>query len=156
MPIAFLPGCNLHIDQALRMDIPPSSSLDRKRKLLACHSGAAFDGSRLRFEAGKLRSCFPVARGYCVVVVAVRRAEEFAPWLRGFRDVRAKSFVQARVESLICGNPGDARPVVAGVSELRINYGPDYRLYFQQRGTELIILLAGDDNNTQAKDIKSA
>jgi putative addiction module killer protein len=64
--------------------------------------------------------------------------------------------VQARVERLICGNPGDVRPVGAGVSELRINYGPGYRVYFQQRGTVLIILLAGGDKNTQAKDIQSA
>ena len=89
-------------------------------------------------------------------MVAVRRTEEFARWLRGFRDLRAKSLVQARVERLICGNPGDVRPVGAGVSELRINYGPGYRVYFQQRGTVLIILLAGGDKNTQAKDIQSA
>ena len=89
-------------------------------------------------------------------MVAVRRTEEFARWLRGLRDLRAKSLVQARVERLICGNPGDVRPVGAGVSELRINYGPGYRVYFQQRGTVLIILLAGGDKNTQAKDIQSA
>jgi putative addiction module killer protein len=89
-------------------------------------------------------------------VVAVRRTEEFARWLRALRDLRAKSLVQARVERLICGNPGDVRPVGAGVSELRINYGPGYRVYFQQRGTVLIILLAGGDKNTQAKDIQSA
>ena len=89
-------------------------------------------------------------------MVAVRRTDEFARWLRGLRDLRAKSLVQARVERLICGNPGDVRPVGAGVSELRINYGPGYRVYFQQRGTVLIILLAGGDKNTQAKDIQSA
>ncbi|MFM8277179.1 MAG: type II toxin-antitoxin system RelE/ParE family toxin [Cyanobium sp.] len=64
--------------------------------------------------------------------------------------------VQARVERLICGNPGDVRAVGAGVSELRINYGPGYTVYFQQQGSMLIILLAGGDKSTQAKDIKSA
>ena len=89
-------------------------------------------------------------------MVAVRRTEEFARWLRGLRDLRAKSFVQARIERLISGNPGDVRPVGAGVSELRINYGPGYRVYFQNRGSVLIILLAGGDKSTQAKNIKSA
>jgi putative addiction module killer protein len=64
--------------------------------------------------------------------------------------------VQARVERLISGNPGDIRPVGAGVSELRINFGPGYRVYFQQRGAVLIILLAGGDKSTQAKDIRTA
>jgi putative addiction module killer protein len=64
--------------------------------------------------------------------------------------------VQARIERLICGNPGDVRPVGAGVSELRINHGPGYMVYFQQRGKVLIILLAGGDKSTQAKDIQTA
>jgi putative addiction module killer protein len=64
--------------------------------------------------------------------------------------------VQARVERLISGNQGDVRPVGAGVSELRINFGPGYRVYFQQRGAVLIILLAGGDKSTQAKDIRTA
>jgi putative addiction module killer protein len=89
-------------------------------------------------------------------VTALRRTDEFARWLRGLRDLRAKAIVQARVERLICGNPGDVRPVGAGVSELRINFGPGYRVYFQQRGAVLIILLAGGDKSTQAKDIKTA
>jgi len=90
-------------------------------------------------------------------VVSVRRTEEFARWLRGLRDLRAKAFIQARIErGVISGNPGDVRPVGAGVSELRIHYGPGYRVYFQQRGSMLVILLAGGDKSTQAKDIKSA
>ena len=64
--------------------------------------------------------------------------------------------MQARIERLISGNPGDVRPVGAGVSELRINFGPGYRVYFQQRGAVLIILLAGGDKSTQAKDIRAA
>ena len=89
-------------------------------------------------------------------MVALRRTDEFARWLRGLRDLRAKAIVQARVERLISGNQGDVRPVGAGVSELRINFGPGYRVYFQQRGAVLIILLAGGDKSTQAKDIRTA
>jgi putative addiction module killer protein len=89
-------------------------------------------------------------------VVEVRRTEQFAQWLRGLRDLRAKARVQARVERLIGGIPGDVRPVGSGVSELRINYGPGYRVYYQQRGSTLIILLAGGDKSSQAKDIEKA
>ena len=64
--------------------------------------------------------------------------------------------VLARIERLISGNPGDAKPVGAGVSELRINYGPGYRVYYLQMGTTLIILLAGGDQSSQAKDIQAA
>ena len=89
-------------------------------------------------------------------MTALRRTDEFACWLRSLRDLRAKAIVQARVERLISGNPGDVRPVGAGVSELRINFGRGYRVYFQQRGVALIILLAGGDKSTQAKDIRTA
>ena len=64
--------------------------------------------------------------------------------------------VQARLERLAGGNPGDVEPAGEGVSELRINYGPGYRVYFKQRGRQTIILLAGGDKRTQAKDIKTA
>jgi putative addiction module killer protein len=74
----------------------------------------------------------------------------------GLRDVRAKAKVQARVERLIGGNPGDVRPVGAGMSELRIDLGPGYRIYEQQNGSFLLILLAGGDKSTQARDIESA
>jgi len=64
--------------------------------------------------------------------------------------------VQVRVERLAAGNPGDVRPVGEGVSELRIDYGPGYRVYFTRRGRTVIILLAGGDKRTQAADIKTA
>jgi putative addiction module killer protein len=64
--------------------------------------------------------------------------------------------LQVRIERLASGNPGDVEPVGEGVSELRIDYGPGYRVYFKQRGRELIILLAGGDKSTQAKDIRTA
>jgi putative addiction module killer protein len=89
-------------------------------------------------------------------VLEVRRTEEFARWLRGLRDLRAKAKGQARVERLTGGNPGDGRSEGAGVSELRIDHGPGYRVYNQQKGTFLLIRLAGGDKSTQARDIESA
>lgn len=77
-------------------------------------------------------------------------------WLDGLRDIQARARVLVRVERLAEGNPGDVRPVGKGVSELRINYGPGYRVYFIKHGQEVIILLAGWDKRTQAKDIKTA
>jgi putative addiction module killer protein len=89
-------------------------------------------------------------------VIEVRKTELFARWLDGLGDLQARARVQARIERLAAGNPGDVEPVGEGVSELRINYGPGYRVYFRKRGRELIILLAGGDKSTQARDIKTA
>ena len=89
-------------------------------------------------------------------MIEIRKTDVFAKWLDGLPDLRARARVQARIERLAAGNPGDAEPVGEGVSELRINYGPGYRVYFRQRGRELIILLAGGDKSTQSRDIKSA
>lgn len=86
----------------------------------------------------------------------VRKTEAYARWLDGLRDTRARARVLARVERLAAGNPGDAEPVGEGVSELRINYGPGYRVYYKHQGRELVILLAGGDKGSQAKDIKTA
>jgi putative addiction module killer protein len=89
-------------------------------------------------------------------VVEVRQTERFVRWLEGLRDLRCMAKVLARIERLIGGNPGDVKPVGAGVSELRINYGPGYRVYYLQRGNALNILLAGGDKSLQAKDIEEA
>lgn len=89
-------------------------------------------------------------------MIEIRKTALFAQWLDDLRDIQARARVQARIERLAAGNPGDVEPVGEGVSELRINYGPGYRVYFKQRGCELIILLAGGDKVTQAKDIKAA
>ncbi len=89
-------------------------------------------------------------------MIEIRKTEIFAQWLDGLRDLQARARVQARLERLARGNLGDVEPVGEGVSELRINYGPGYRVYFKKRGRELIILLAGGDKSTQAKDITAA
>ena len=72
------------------------------------------------------------------------------------RDIRARARILVRIERLAAGNPGDVKAVGEGVSELRINYGPGYRVYYKRRGQKVVILLAGGDKSTQAKDIKTA
>ena len=89
-------------------------------------------------------------------MIEIRKTNLFAQWLDNLSDIRARARIQARIERLAAGNPGDVEPVGEGVSELRINYGPGYRVYFKRRGQELIILLAGGDKSTQPKDIKTA
>ena len=89
-------------------------------------------------------------------MLQVRKTETFAQWLDGLRDVRARARVQVRIERLAEGNAGDVEPVGEGVSELRIDYGPGYRVYFKKHGREVLILLAGGDKRTQSADIKTA
>jgi putative addiction module killer protein len=89
-------------------------------------------------------------------MIEVRKTDVFAHWLDGLRDRQARARIQVRIERLAAGNPGDAQPVGEGVSELRINFGPGYRVYFKQHGRELLILLAGGDKDSQPKDIKAA
>ena len=88
-------------------------------------------------------------------MIEIRKTEVFARWIDGLKDVRARARVLARIERLAAGNPGDVAPVSEGVSELRIDYGPGYRVYFKRTGQELIVLLAGGDKNSQARDIKT-
>ncbi len=76
--------------------------------------------------------------------------------MAGLRDRRARAKIVARIDRLADGNPGDVEPVGNGVSELRIHYGPGYRVYFVRRGGVLIVLLCGGDKDTQTKDIKTA
>ena len=89
-------------------------------------------------------------------MIEIRRTDLFAHWLDELSDIQARARVQVRIERLAVGNPGDVEPVGEGVSELRINFGPGYRVYFKQSGRELIVLLAGGDKRTQTKDIKTA
>jgi len=89
-------------------------------------------------------------------LIEVCETKTFSEWLSGLRDARAKAEVARRVRRLALGNPGDVKPVGEGVSELRIHYGPGYRVYYVQRGSVLIILLCGGDKTGQAKDIAMA
>ncbi len=86
----------------------------------------------------------------------IRKSEAFASWLEALVDLRARARVQARIERLASGNAGDAKAVGDGVSELRIDYGPGYRVYFVKTGRTIIVLLAGGTKSTQSADIKKA
>lgn len=89
-------------------------------------------------------------------MIEVRQTDEYAEWFRRLRDRQARARINARIRRLSLGNPGDVKPVGEGVSELRINYGPGYRVYFIHRGETLVILLAGGDKRTQNRDIRKA
>ena len=89
-------------------------------------------------------------------MLEIRKTDIFAKWLDELRDIRARARVQARIERFAAGNPGDVKPVGEGVSEMRIDYGPGYRVYYVIRGWTIVILLAGGDKRTRAGDIKTA
>jgi putative addiction module killer protein len=89
-------------------------------------------------------------------MLEVRQTEAFADWFECLRDKRAKARIEVRVNRLALGNPGDVKAVGEGVSELRIDYGPGYRVYFVRRGLKLVVLLAGGDKDSQARDIRAA
>lgn len=86
----------------------------------------------------------------------VRQTTVFSAWLSKLRDDRAKAKIVARIDRLALGNLGDVKPVGQGVSELRIDYGPGYRVYFVRRAKVVIVLLCGGDKSSQARDIKAA
>lgn len=94
--------------------------------------------------------------GYSLAMIRVLRTSLFADWIKSLKDDQARWRIQARIERLISGNPGDVKPVGAGVSELRIDYGPGYRVYFTRRGTTIILLLAGGTKDSQQRDILQA
>lgn len=85
-------------------------------------------------------------------MIEIRQTETYAKWFAGLKDRQAR----VRIRRLSLGNPGDVKPIGSGVSELRIDYGPGYRVYFLQRGPMLIVLLAGGDKGSQDRDIKKA
>ncbi len=87
---------------------------------------------------------------------SIHTTEVFDGWFEGLRDLPGKRRVQVRIDRAEEGSFGDCEPVGEGVSEMRIHYGPGYRVYFVQRGLEIVILLAGGDKTTQSKDIKAA
>lgn len=87
---------------------------------------------------------------------AILTTEHFDAWFADLRDQQAAARIKTRISWAESGNFGDCEPVGEGVSEMRIHYGPGYRVYFTQRGLEVVILLAGGDKSTQTKDIKTA
>jgi putative addiction module killer protein len=89
-------------------------------------------------------------------VFIVRQTQEFQDWLDGLRDLRAQVRIAARLRLAEAGSLGDWKPVGGDVSEMRVDFGPGYRLYFTRQGSILIVILAGGDKSTQARDIKRA
>ena len=94
--------------------------------------------------------------GYNETIIEIRQTEQFIKWFVKLKDKRARAKIAIRIRRVSLGNLGDVKSVGGGISELRIDYGPGYRVYFTQRSRQLIILLAGGDKTTQASDIKKA
>ncbi len=89
-------------------------------------------------------------------MIEVRQTDVYARWMARLRDRRARAKINIRIRRLSLGNPGDVKAVDGGLSELRIDYGPGYRVYFVHRGEMVVILLAGGDKRTQSRDVRTA
>jgi putative addiction module killer protein len=89
-------------------------------------------------------------------MITVRETENFKNWIRNMKDKIAQSIIAARIRRISVGNFGDSKPVGEGISELRIDYGPGFRVYFTQRGREIVLLLCGGNKSTQSRDIETA
>lgn len=89
-------------------------------------------------------------------MIEIRQTAIFSRWLGGLRDRTARARILVRIDRLALGNPGDVKPVGGGVSELRIDYGPGYRIYFTRKGEAVVLLLCGGDKGSQKRDIAEA
>jgi len=89
-------------------------------------------------------------------VTTIRQSDTYRAWYSKLKDNRAKARIDIRIRRLSLGNAGDVKPVGAGISELRINYGPGYRVYYKTIDDEVVVLLAGGDKSTQSRDIEKA
>lgn len=94
--------------------------------------------------------------GYNLFVITIHQSDTYRVWFSKLKDNRARARINVRIRRLSLGNAGDVKPVGSGISELRINYGPGYRVYYTTIGKELVVLLAGGDKSTQHKDIEKA
>ena len=90
------------------------------------------------------------------MTIEIRQTEVYARWIARLDDDRARARIEVRIYRLSLGNAGDVKPVGGGVSELRVDYGPGYRVYFTQRGKAMVVVLCGGDKRTQNKDIAVA
>jgi len=93
---------------------------------------------------------------YSASMFEVKRTDAFDGWLKGLKDSKGRARIQARIDRLANGNPGDVAPIGEGLSELRIDFGPGYRVYYARAGNALYLLLCGGDKSSQDADIKSA
>jgi putative addiction module killer protein len=93
---------------------------------------------------------------YSASVFEVKRTDDFDGWLKGLRDSKTRTKIQARIDRLANGNPGDVGPIGEGLSEMRIDFGPGYRVYYARAGKTLYLLLCGGDKGSQSADIKNA
>lgn len=89
-------------------------------------------------------------------MLEVRKTAEFTKWMASLRDIRGRAKIVARIDRLAMGHAGDVKPIGDGLSELRIHFGPGYRVYFARRGDVLIVLLSGGDESSQGRDIRAA
>lgn len=89
-------------------------------------------------------------------MLTISKSQAFDKWFDGLKDTKGRFRIQARIDRAELGNFGDCEPIGEGVSEMRIHFGPGYRVYFAQRGSLIVLLLVGGDKSTQAKDIKAA
>ncbi|WP_417231731.1 type II toxin-antitoxin system RelE/ParE family toxin [Brevundimonas sp.] len=89
-------------------------------------------------------------------MIEIEQTDEFRDWLAALRDLRARARIAARIDRLRFGNPGVVEPVGDGVSEIKIDYGPGYRLYYKSKGKTIVIMLCGGDKSRQQTDIKKA
>ena len=97
---------------------------------------------------------YPIS--YNNTMIEIRQTEVYSRWFSRVRDRQARVRIDSRIRRLSLGNPGDVRPVGEGVSEIRIDYGPGYRVYFVRRGEDQVILLSGGDKDSQERDIRRA
>ncbi len=112
--------------------------------------------SPVRYRSKHLCATFGILCATLAFMVEVRQTAVYSEWFAGLRDRQTKVRIDIRIRRLSLGNPGDVKPVGEGISELRIDYGPGYRMYYLQKDNEFILLLAGGDKASQDCDIREA